>query len=455
MLISTENERNGGRMSVRRKFANLLEYFNPFSTKTMPQQDEDIPAAKKPRLETSTSSSKAVDNAADDTDSVVDARTYRYVAEDTLTASPDDDTVAVAVAVAPSDAVTVVASSLPRAEASRARSLQRKWTVEEDAKLTEAVKKYGYSWAQVTTRVPGRTYAQCRYRWITILEPTIDRSNARNIVKWTPEEDAKLTDAITKFGNSNWAAAAELVPGRTSKQCRSRWVTNLNPDVRKGRWTREEDAKLTDAVTKFGYNWIRVATLVPGRTNITCCQRWTGSLNPDIIKGKWTAVDDARLIVAVQELGNAWFLVAERVPGRTDTQCRSRWVTRLVFDIFYRGKWSLEEDSKLTEAVKEHGCSHWVKVAAMVPGRTDKQCRSRWVKSLDPDINAARWTAEEDAKLIVAVKELGNAWFLVAARVPGRTDAQCRRRWVWSLDPDRSTNEAEQEQNASEDEGRD
>jgi hypothetical protein len=249
MPIPTENERNGGRMSVRRKFANLLEYCNPFSMMP-PQQheDEDAPAAKKPRLETSTSSSKAVDNAADDTDSVVDERTYRYVAEDTLTASPDNDTVAVAIAIAPTATVNVVASSATRAGTSRARSLRR-------------------------------------------------------------------------------------------------------------RWTREEDAKLMDAVTKFGYNWIRIATLIPGRTNINCRQRWTKNLNPtkEHPTGKWTAVDDARLIVAVQELGNAWFLVAERVPGRTDTQCRSRWVTCLVFAIFYRGKWSLEEDSKLTEAVKELG----------------------------------------------------------------------------------------------------
>jgi hypothetical protein len=47
--IPTENERSGGRMSVRRKFTNLLEYFNPFSTMP-PPQDETIPARKKQRL---------------------------------------------------------------------------------------------------------------------------------------------------------------------------------------------------------------------------------------------------------------------------------------------------------------------------------------------------------------------------------------------------------------------
>jgi hypothetical protein len=39
-------------------------------------------------------------------------------------------------------------------------------------------------------------------------------------------------------------------------------------------------------------------------------------------------------------------------------------------------KWKVEEDEKLMEAVHNHG-KKWVPVAAMVPGRTDKQCRHR------------------------------------------------------------------------------
>jgi hypothetical protein len=79
----------------------------------------------------------------------------------------------------------------------------------------------------------------------------------------------------------------------------------------------------------------------------------------------------------------------------------------------------------------------------------------RWVENLGPSLDTARRTAEEDAKQTEAVTELGNDWVRVAALVPGRMNAQCRRRWVWFLDPDRRKNDAEQEQNASDDEGRD
>jgi hypothetical protein len=45
---------NDQRMSVRRKFSVLLKYFNPFAAIPLPP-DEEPPAVKRPRLQTSTS----------------------------------------------------------------------------------------------------------------------------------------------------------------------------------------------------------------------------------------------------------------------------------------------------------------------------------------------------------------------------------------------------------------
>jgi hypothetical protein len=64
----------------------------------------------------------------------------------------------------------------------------------------------------------------------------------------------------------------------------------------------------------------------------------------------------------------------------------------------------VEEDAKLTEAVEELG-KDWVRVAAMVRGRTNQQRRYRWVMNLDPNVTLGKWTVEEDAKLTGAVKK--------------------------------------------------
>lgn len=99
------------------------------------------------------------------------------------------------------------------------------------------------------------------------------------------------------------------------------------------------------------------------------------------------------------------------------------------------GRWSVEEDKRLKVSVILFGAKNWKKIAQFVPGRTQSQCRERWLNCLDPSLNLERWTEEEDSKLLAAIAEHGHSWSKVAAHLPGRTDNHCRRRWK-SLLPD-------------------
>jgi hypothetical protein len=272
------------------------------------------------------------------------------MADVTLTASPDDT-----VAVAPTDAVTVPAS-LPNAGDLRARKPSHKWMPEEDAKLLEAANLLMENWVQVATLVPGRTNVQCAKRWKNVLHKSFDQTTVqcakrwKNVLhksfdqttahkkgKWTLEEDERLTEAVRKHaGNavrknagSNWVLVATLVPGRTNKQCMQRWVECLDPAINTGKWTREEDTKLTNALKEHGSsNWAAVAALVPTRTNVECRQRWANNLDPAVNRGKWTAEEDAKLTEAVAEFGNDWVRVAVLFPGRSNKGCCRRWIKR-------------------------------------------------------------------------------------------------------------------------------
>jgi hypothetical protein len=52
-----------------------------------------------------------------------------------------------------------------------------------------------------------------------------------NSSSWEPEEDAKLTEAVKKYGKVwYWTAIAAMVPGRNDQQCRKRWLKRLDPD---------------------------------------------------------------------------------------------------------------------------------------------------------------------------------------------------------------------------------
>jgi hypothetical protein len=312
-----------------------------------------------------------------------------------------------------------------------------KWTAKEDAKLSEGVKTYGKDWVAVALRVPGRTNVQCCHRWVDGFDPCIDRGPPRS---WKPEEDAKLTSAVKTHGN-DWAVVASLVPGRTNVQCRHRWVRHVDPNTNRkmGKWISEEDAQLIRAVKKNGKDWVAVAALVPGRTNFQCHNRWVNHVEPTV-KGKnantgfWTMTEDAKLTRAVKKHGNDWLAVAKQVPGRTHLQCRLKWINSLDPSIDRAtGKWTAEEDANLGNAVRKCG-KDWVAVAPLVPGRTNLQCRQRWVKYLDPPIDlkpkiTGFWSAQEDAKLTSAIEKHGKNWVAVALLIAGRTNLQCRKRW--------------------------
>ncbi|KAK7249173.1 hypothetical protein SO694_00045252 [Aureococcus anophagefferens] len=73
-------------------------------------------------------------------------------------------------------------------------------------------------------------------------------------------------------GPIKWSAVAELIGTRNAKQCRERWHYQLNPEIKKGRWTAEEDA-LISALPHGEWARVRVAPL-PGRTDMAIKNRY-------------------------------------------------------------------------------------------------------------------------------------------------------------------------------------
>ena len=59
---------------------------------------------------------------------------------------------------------------------------------------------------------------------------------------WTPEEDDKLREHIEKHGCGNWRNLPKLAGlNRCGKSCRLRWANYLRPDIKRGRFSAEEE----------------------------------------------------------------------------------------------------------------------------------------------------------------------------------------------------------------------
>lgn len=83
-------------------------------------------------------------------------------------------------------------------------------------------------------------------------------------------------------------------------------------------------------------------------------------------------------------------------------------------------------------AVSRHGAKDWAKVAAAVQNRNDSQCRERWMNVLNRSAHVSeRFTLAEDEQLLYAVKVFGKGnWAKCQLLLPKKTARQLRRRYV-------------------------
>ncbi|EGR30453.1 myb-like DNA-binding domain protein [Ichthyophthirius multifiliis] len=83
---------------------------------------------------------------------------------------------------------------------------------------------------------------------------------------WTADEDELLKQWINQHGSQKWSLCAETIKGRSGKQCRERWFNNLNPDVKRGSWSPEEDDTIFKGYLQNGSSWSVIAKQLQGRT---------------------------------------------------------------------------------------------------------------------------------------------------------------------------------------------
>ncbi|KNC77367.1 hypothetical protein SARC_10172 [Sphaeroforma arctica JP610] len=272
-------------------------------------------------------------------------------------------------------------------------------------------------------------------------------------------DDYNLLVALQEYeyeDDVNWKAVTKYVAALsthgiiTRKLVHRRWYLTLDPDLKHGGWDDHDDERLKQAVeqvtSELGtVNWSAVQMVMKDRSLKQCRERWTGSLNPDILRGGFTKEEDMLLadLVKQEEMRpehlkqgkRFWTETGKRLVGRTYLQCKNRWV-RSLDPTLNMGPWTEEETNKLRDLHSKHDGS-WVLIAEELEGRSPRGCEAQWVTRAGPEVTAGlkMWSEEDIMKLALSVAKhkaiLRHTWGSVA-KTAGlmRAHHVCRGMWV-------------------------
>eukprot|EP00587_Corethron_hystrix_P003283 CAMPEP_0113310292 /NCGR_PEP_ID=MMETSP0010_2-20120614/7995_1 /TAXON_ID=216773 ORGANISM="Corethron hystrix, Strain 308" /NCGR_SAMPLE_ID=MMETSP0010_2 /ASSEMBLY_ACC=CAM_ASM_000155 /LENGTH=656 /DNA_ID=CAMNT_0000165717 /DNA_START=260 /DNA_END=2230 /DNA_ORIENTATION=+ /assembly_acc=CAM_ASM_000155 len=165
---------------------------------------------------------------------------------------------------------------------------------------------------------------------------------------WTTEETSLLKDLMTKYSGTSprWDEISQSFTDRSETDCINRWKRINNQSVIKGKgsWTAKEDSILREKRALYGPKWAKISAHLPGRIGKQCRERFVNHLDPELRKGEWTDDEEAILIALHQQHGNRWANISKVLPGRSDNDVKNHWYSTIQRKFQQHGK------DKMTQA---------------------------------------------------------------------------------------------------------
>jgi hypothetical protein len=171
---------------------------------------------------------------------------------------------------------------------------------------------------------------------------------------WCAKDSSLLIKLVEVYQGiaPRWNEIAANFTDRSALDCITQWQHLTKSTVKKGKgsWTAEEDAVLKEKRLLYGRKWSQIATHLPGRQGKQCRERYMNNLDPNLLKGEWTEEEDL-VLIAMQEIhGNKWASISKYLPGRSDNDIKKHWHFAIQQKFMVHGK-DVSKTSKCLNAV--------------------------------------------------------------------------------------------------------
>jgi hypothetical protein len=177
--------------------------------------------------------------------------------------------------------------------------------------------------------------------------------------------------------------------------------------------------------------------MVPGRSSKQCRDRWL-SICPAVEKREWSAEEDNLLVELHRKYKNRWVKIAAHFEGRNDNMIKSR------FRALSRLGLVSKEHTDTTRGTQKRGCEELgaASSAAGAPTREFKRLftgeREKALASFTSSSTVSmsslfEWENFEDEPLVELVKAVGAQWAFIASKLSGQNETEVQHRYALLL----------------------
>lgn len=135
-----------------------------------------------------------------------------------------------------------------------------KWKTNETKKLQKLINENGFQWNKISKQMKSRTPNQCMQKYYHFIQ-----HNKKG--RWNTIEDQILLNWVSKNTElKNWNDCANLIEGRSNRQCKERWFNYLNPNLNKSKWEENDQIVLFNCILKNGFCWVKISKQFQNRS---------------------------------------------------------------------------------------------------------------------------------------------------------------------------------------------
>jgi hypothetical protein len=151
---------------------------------------------------------------------------------------------------------------------------------------------------------------------------------------WTMEEDRKLLKQIKLSDSRNkWEKISKII-GKKVNECIKRYKL-INPSIKKGLWSSEEDQEVIKLCKIYGTNWAKISKNFhnKNRTGKQIRQRYLNFLEPSINRTKFTLEEDLKILKLNKIYKTNWKYYANHFDHRSPDMIKGRYYSSVRYNV--------------------------------------------------------------------------------------------------------------------------